>query len=180
MSACSMSARSARHRVGADAPPPPPRMSRRGDDELRGGVDRIALSNGLLNRFLFAVVKRSRMLPHGGNVDQDRLGRIAERLTEAVRAARLVGAVGMTAAAAEMWEAIYPELTTDHPGLFGSLVARAEAHTVRLALLYALADQSAAIEQAHLESALAIWKYSVASGRVLLAAWSAIRWLMRW
>jgi hypothetical protein len=136
-------------------------------DELRAGVDRISISNGLLNRFLFAAVKRSRLLPHGGNVDQDRLHQIADRLNEAVRAAQVVGAVDMTPAAAEMWAAIYPELTTDYPGLFGSLVARAEAHTVRLALIYALADRKTVIEPIHLEAALAVWKYSEASARVL-------------
>jgi Protein of unknown function (DUF3987) len=136
-------------------------------DELRAGVDRIALSNGLLNRFLFAVVKRSRLLPHGGNVNQDKLHHIGEHLNEAVRAARLVGAVSMAPSAADLWTAIYPELTTDHPGLFGSLIARAEAHTIRLALIYALADQKAVIEPTHLESALAVWKYSEDSARVL-------------
>jgi hypothetical protein len=136
-------------------------------NELRAGVDRIALSNGLLNRFLFAAVKRSRLLPHGGNVNQDNLHQIGVRLNEAIRAAQLVGAVSMTPAAADMWTTIYPELTTDHPGLFGSLIARAEAHTVRLALLYALADQSQAIDLVHLESALAVWKYSEDSARVL-------------
>jgi hypothetical protein len=129
-------------------------------DELRAGVDRIAVTNGLLNRFLFAAVKRSRLLPHGGKADLNRLHQIGSRLDEAVRAAQLLSAVEMTPAAAEMWAAIYPQLTTDHPGLFGSLVARAEAHTVRLALIYALADLKTAIEPAHLEAALAVWKYS--------------------
>jgi hypothetical protein len=137
-------------------------------DELRAGVDRIAVSNGLLNRFLFAAVKRSRVLPHGGKVDQERLRQIGERLNEAVRASQqLVGAVAMASAAAEMWSAIYPELTTDYPGLFGSITARAEAHAVRLALIYALADQKTVIEPAHLEAALAIWRFSEASARVL-------------
>jgi hypothetical protein len=136
-------------------------------EELRVGVDRIAVSNGLLNRFLFAAVRRSRLLPHGGNADRARLHQIGERLNEAVRAAQLVGAVPMTPEAAEMWSAIYPELTQDHPGLFGSLVARAEAHVVRLALLYTLADQKQAIETVHLEAALAVWKYSEDSARVL-------------
>ena len=136
-------------------------------DELRAGVDRISLTNGLLNRFLFAAVRRSRLLPHGGNVNQDNLRQIGERLNESVRAAQLVSTVSMTAAAADMWATIYPELTTDHPGLFGSLIARAEAHTIRLALIYALADQKTIIEPAHLEAALAVWKYSEDSARVL-------------
>jgi hypothetical protein len=136
-------------------------------DELRSGVDRIALTNGLLNRFLFAVVRRARLLPHGSRPDQVKLQQIGEQLGEAVRAARLVEAVHMTDEAAALWTSIYPVLTADHPGLFGSLIARAEAHVMRLALLYALADQRQSIEPVHLQAALAVWKFSETSARVL-------------
>jgi hypothetical protein len=73
----------------------------------------------------------------------------------------------MTADARELWQATYAELTTDKPGLFGSLIARAEAHTVRLALIYALADEAQAIERVHLEAALEVWRYSEDSARAL-------------
>jgi hypothetical protein len=136
-------------------------------DELRSLVDRIAISNGLLNRFLFAVVRRSGVLPFGGDVDEAEIARISEQLSEAITAARLLDAVTMDAEAARLWEDGYDELTADHPGLFGSLIARSEAHVVRLALLYALADQAREIRLEHLRAALAVWKYSEASARVL-------------
>ena len=47
----------------------------------------------------------------------------------------------------------------------GAATARAEAHTARLALLYALLDCSDVIRLAHLEAALAFWAYSAASAR---------------
>lgn len=47
----------------------------------------------------------------------------------------------------------------------GAATARAEAHTVRLALLYALLDCSPTIVLAHLEAALAVWAYSHSSAR---------------
>ena len=47
----------------------------------------------------------------------------------------------------------------------GAATARAEAHTVRLALLYALLDCSDVIRSQHLEAALAFWSYSAASAR---------------
>jgi hypothetical protein len=134
---------------------------------LRSLVDRIAISNGLLNRFLFAVVRRSGVLPFGGETDKIEMARVGVELSAAVVAARLVDAVGMDASAVRLWEDIYGELTTDQPGLFGSLIARAEAHVMRLALLYALAAQAREIRLEHLRAALVVWKYSEASARVL-------------
>ena len=49
--------------------------------------------------------------------------------------------------------------------LAGAATARAEAHTVRLALIYALLDCSDVIGLEHLEAALAFWCYSAASAR---------------
>jgi hypothetical protein len=51
------------------------------------------------------------------------------------------------------------------PGLLGAITGRAEAQTVRLALLYALLDQAPTIAQIHLEAALALWTFCEASAR---------------
>ena len=51
------------------------------------------------------------------------------------------------------------------PDSRGAATARAEAHAVRLALLYALLDCSPVIGLQHLEAALAFWGYSAASAR---------------
>ena len=53
-------------------------------------------------------------------------------------------------------EAAYDALTEDRPGMFGAVTARAEAQTLRLAMLYALADCSYEIRRTHVESALAV------------------------
>ena len=70
-----------------------------------------------------------------------------------------------TRTARECWIAAYDELSRGEPGLAGAATARAEAHTVRLALLYALLDCSDVIRLEHLEAALAFWAYSAASAR---------------
>ena len=49
--------------------------------------------------------------------------------------------------------------------MFGAVTARAEAQTLRLAMLYALADLSEEIKRTHVESALAIWEYAEESAR---------------
>jgi hypothetical protein len=68
-------------------------------------------------------------------------------------------------AARERWIDVYRELSADRPGLAGAASARAEAHTVRLALIYALLDLSERICPEHLEAALAVWRYSAASAQ---------------
>jgi DNA replicative helicase MCM subunit Mcm2 (Cdc46/Mcm family) len=68
-------------------------------------------------------------------------------------------------AARERWIEIYQHLSSARPGLTGAATARTEAHTARLALIYAQLDLSEHICLKHLEAALAIWRYSAASAR---------------
>src|SRR5262249_59031075 len=68
------------------------------------------------------------------------------------------GRMSFDAAAGKFWDEIYREqLSIRRPGLFGAACGRAEAHTLRLAMLYALLDQSRAIRLKHVEAALALW-----------------------
>jgi hypothetical protein len=123
--------------------------------------------NGFANRFLFAVVRRSQLLPDGGALDESTLYGLAERVEQAVQAARLRGELRRDPEAAEMWHAVYPMLTAERPGMFGAITARAEAHVLRLSLLYALLDDAPAIERPHLAAALAVWEYAEASARFI-------------
>jgi hypothetical protein len=66
-----------------------------------------------------------------------------------------------------MWEAVYPALTEERPGLFGAITARAEAHALRLSMLYALLDSADMIRVPHLEAALAVWQYAEDSAKVI-------------
>jgi hypothetical protein len=59
-----------------------------------------------------------------------------------------------------MWIAVYDDLSDGRPGLWGAASARAEAHAVRLAMLYALLECSPAIRAEHLDAALAFWHYA--------------------
>ena len=69
----------------------------------------------------------------------------------------------MNAAARQKWEDVYSALSAEQPGLLGAVTARAEAQTVRLALLYALLDGRDEIDEPHLRAALAVWEYCDAS-----------------
>jgi DNA polymerase I-like protein with 3'-5' exonuclease and polymerase domains len=138
-------------------------------EELRETLDHTSIANGYSNRFLFACVRRSKLLSHGGaEID---LSPFATKTQEAVDAARCVDRVRWTDGTARMWdEEIYPKLSEDRPGMFGAITARAEAQTVRLAMIYALLDRSAHIRRRHLRAALAVWRYCDTSARFIFSA----------
>jgi hypothetical protein len=132
-------------------------------DELRARITRTDMANGFANRFLYALVRRSKLLPHGGHLLEPEIARLGERVKEAVEHAKRIGRVRMTDAAAHKWELLYESLSAEQPGLLGAITARAEAQTIRLAMLYALLDLRDRIDVDHLAAAVAVWEYSEAS-----------------
>lgn len=62
-----------------------------------------------------------------------------------------------------IWWETYPGLSAGRPGLLGAICGRAEAHVVRLALLYALLDRQASIGASHLGAGLALRDYAARS-----------------
>jgi hypothetical protein len=85
---------------------------------------------------------------------------IQNELWRLVAHAQQCGLVGMSAGAREQWTAVYSELSREHSGLAGSIINRAEAQTMRLALIYALLDGQNVIQEKHLHAALALWRYA--------------------
>ena len=69
--------------------------------------------------------------------------------------------------ARQLWETVYPELSDGKPGMLGAMTSRAEAHVVRLAVVYALLDRANEISIGHLDAALAVWKYCDDSARFI-------------
>jgi len=132
-------------------------------DEMVRLLTATEAANGFLNRFLLFAVRRSKLLPEGGSIDQIEWAPMLSRLSAAVDHGRRTGRLGFDEAARRHWWELYPTLTEAQPGLVGAVTARAEAHVVRLALLYALLDQTGEIGLAHLEAAVALWAYAAAS-----------------
>src|SRR6516162_2583405 len=136
-------------------------------DELRQALDHTSMANGYANRFLFACVRRSKLLPHGGALAEEISGKLGARSLEALTAARGLEQLTMTDAANQHWRDTYAMLSEGLPGLLGAITDRAEAQTVRLALVYALLDQAPQIDVVHLDAALVLWHYCVASARYI-------------
>lgn len=136
-------------------------------DELLRYLDTTEAGNGFGNRFLWLCVRRSKVLPEGGNLRDKDLLPLAERLRQAITFAKGVGEMGRDEAARRLWWEVYPELSEGKPGLLGAMTARAEAHTMRLACIYALLDLSAVIQEKHLRAALSLWDYCERSARFI-------------
>ena len=133
--------------------------------ELRKYLRDTEMSNGFANRFLWALVKRSKLLPDGGR--QLDLEPLKQRLAEAHKVASRTDRVVRSPAAQELWRSLYPALTAGTSGLAGAATGRGEAQTLRLSLLYALLDGKSVIDVPHLHAAHAVWCYCKASARII-------------
>jgi hypothetical protein len=136
--------------------------------ELAQHLSAVEAANGFLNRFLFIACRRHRLLPQGGHPDPLAGTGAEHRLGSNLAAARRAGQLQLDIAASLQWRDIYIQLASDNnDGIAGALCARAEAHVLRLAMLYALIDGDTTIGTSHLRSALALWDYAARS-----AAWA--------
>jgi uncharacterized protein DUF3987 len=134
-------------------------------DELLRFVSGTELANGFVNRFLIVAVTRSQELPFGGRLQGERLARVRDTTQTALRFASLPRQLTFDPSARERWIEVYGPLSRGEEGLLGAATRRAEAHVVRLAAIYATLDRSEQIALAHLEAALAVWRYSLDSAR---------------
>lgn len=131
--------------------------------ELAHHTTALEAANGFLNRFCFIACRRTRLLPEGGDPDPLAGTGIEARLGAHLAAARRAGQVHLNPAARLAWHDAYTRLAEPDDGLTGALCARAEAHALRLALLYALVDGETTIRLGHLQAGLALWGYAARS-----------------
>lgn len=138
-------------------------------DELTRYLDSVEAANGFGNRFLWLCVRRSRLLPEGGGLDEGTLVGLAQMLERTVEDARALGRLRLDPAARAMWHRVYGRLSDSGGGFVGELLARGAPQVLRLAMVYALLDVSPHITGPHLDAALELWEYAAASVRRLFA-----------
>jgi hypothetical protein len=136
-------------------------------EELQRYLSQTESANGFANRFLFVCTERSKLLPEGGHVDALAWEALRSDLAQALAFAVSTGEIKRDDDARTIWCQVYGTLSEGKPGLAGALLARAEAHVMRLALLYALLDKSSCIQAPHLLAALALWDYCERSVRFI-------------
>jgi hypothetical protein len=142
-------------------------------EELIKHLTSAKLGGGIGNRFFFLLVKRSKELPFGGQEDKftdDLLNRLREavafgRNERHIRVSEKPEVGGRSAA--DLWRAVYSDLSSPAPGLFGAVTGRAEAQVRRFATIYAALDCSPEVEISHLLAGLALWDYSKQSAYLI-------------
>jgi hypothetical protein len=132
--------------------------------------DPTLISNGFLNRFLTVLVKRGQILPFGSEPPRPAFVRVARDLAGALELAGRCGRVDFAEDAKEVWAEQYYKFSNEIEGPFGDLVARAEAHCLRLALQHSLLNSRREIEVAHLDAAFALWRHAEASLRSIFGS----------
>lgn len=135
--------------------------------ELLRRLTETETANGFANRFVWLMVRRSKVLPFGGEWHTVDVAPIVRRLGAALEFGKNVGEIEWGESAKELWRERYGELSRGKPGLFGAVVGRAEAQALRMAAIYAVMDSSRIIERSHLEAALALWDYAQESARFI-------------
>lgn len=105
-------------------------------------------------------MRRARQLPRPEPLSEADRAPLVARIRGVLDTAQGCGRLDLDPAAEAAWDAAYPALTADRPGLAGAMTARAEAHARRLALEYALLDGDDAIRAPHIVAALALVEYA--------------------
>lgn len=133
--------------------------------ELRALLTDTEVFNGFVNRFLWVLVRGTRVLPWPK--PHDLLDGPA-RLAEVIRLAQTRTAHGRDEEAERLWgELCHGELSRRHPGRLDTLMARARPLVIRLSLIYASLDGSGVIRAEHVRAAMAVWRFCMESARVI-------------
>jgi len=127
--------------------------------ELLRYLDDTEAGNGFANRFIWACVRRSKVLPDGGRIDPAMLDHFADQLQTVVRTSEYIGLIERDEQAAALWRDVYGPLSEGGLGLLGAVTSRAEAQVMRLAAIYAVLDETPTMTVEHLKAALAVWRY---------------------
>ena len=128
-------------------------------EELHQRLTDVEVFNGFANRFIWVCAKRSKLVPFPTPMPEIELFGIKRRLLERLKLARGIGQMQFNEDTKSIWKSVYANLSRDRGGLVGTVLNRAEAQVVRLAMVYALLDGSAMIEHGHLDAALGFWEY---------------------
>jgi len=135
--------------------------------ELRRLMSSVESSNGFSNRFLWCFSTRTKLLPDGGNIHPDEFYDEISSIRRNIAAIQQAGSfqVERNDEASQYWHEIYPDLTSERNGRWGTSTSRGAPQVVRLSLLFCVLDGKKTIELPHLEAAKAVWDYCCSSAR---------------
>jgi hypothetical protein len=124
--------------------------------ELHLSLQSVDSSNGVANRIIWIATKRTKKIaiPEQVKWSQD----IVHSLQQNLEVFKAPKKIEFTDKAEKLWESWYDSLS-DGSGHIEDILARADVHTLRLSMIYAVLDGSVVIEDYHLKAAIAVWEY---------------------
>jgi uncharacterized protein DUF3987 len=133
--------------------------------ELKLKLASVDMVNGFGNRFVFICAQRSQIFPRGGKPDLFRQAELAAKIAGSLAnlGQRRLDFDDQAGAA---WDA-FCYAQKPGKGILDALLARARPQCLRLAVAYTIADGLPVIRLAHVQAALALWSYSLASADYL-------------
>ena len=118
-------------------------------------------ASGLANRFIHLAVAADKVLADPQALDASVLAGWRHRLDQVIEHGQTCGELRRTPTAQALWTDVYAqELRRPRRGLLAKLCVRAPSHVMRLAGLYAVAEQARVIDRDVLEASLAFWRYA--------------------
>jgi len=132
--------------------------------ELLSILNRVEVGNGFINRMLFIESRETKRMPRSIVPDWLEHPELIRNIKDAIECAKNTNRLQWSHEAGNMWDNWY---MTRHisGGSIGSILARAEAHVLRLAMIYALLDCRTEISVQHLKAAMAVWDYAAQSAK---------------
>mgnify|MGYP005851289805 CR=1 FL=1 len=140
-------------------------------DDLRlalSGKNAVSIANGFVNRFLLVATERRKYLPKGGKWGEAARPYLAP-LAAALAVGKGRGLLAFSSEAEALWDREYTRLEKRPSGVAGEATTRASDQSMKVALIFALADGATEIGLAHLRAGLAVWAYCEATALSLFS-----------
>jgi hypothetical protein len=137
--------------------------------ELIKTLHQVEHLSGFSNRFLWVAVQRTNVIPLPIWIDWGNYPELIKRLTDIIGTLKISGRrLHWSDSGKAAWRDFYHSIRfPGNGGVLGSIIARCDAHTLRLAMLYAVLDRTTLMTPDHLAAAIAFWQYCHRS-----AAWA--------
>lgn len=118
-------------------------------------------ANGFGNRFVWLLVRKAGDVDDEEALNEGQLGYLGDLLAGALDDAREhLSLLRRDDEARALWQRTKPLLERRRAGLVGAVTGRATVQVVRLSAIYAALEAAPRIGRAHLEAALALWRYA--------------------
>jgi hypothetical protein len=130
--------------------------------ELLQCLNEIENRNGFSNRVLWVATKRTKKIPLPGWIDWKRSHpKIVDGLNEILTNINAAAAREMdwSPEGKVAWQVFYNSIPEADAGIVGPIIARSDAHVLRLTMLYTILDSSCLMTEDHLRAAIAFWRY---------------------